>query len=195
MTAVVTGVRELDMLFNSLSKGMANRVARPALTKAGRLSVKIIKSTIPSTQKSIRKAIGSRSIKTKYNAGFAGVKVGAGVGVRKKAKTTVKRREGRKGVGFDASNIHWWFLGTDERMTGTKRKRVGGKRGRGGRRGTQIRVDTGKPKKRTGKMEPQSEPISVILSRRKNEVNNVIRTWVGVGIKKEVERQAKRKIK
>ncbi len=193
MSAVVTGVRELDLLFNNLSKGMANRIARPALNKAGRLSVKVIKSTIPSNQKGIRKAIASRSLKTKYNGGFAGVKVGAGVGKRKQTKTTVKKREGRKGVGFDARNIHWWFLGTDERWTGTKRKRVGGKRGRRGWRGTQVRVDTGKRKKYTGRMPAQSESISVILSRRKNEINNMIRTWVGVGIKKEVERQAKKR--
>jgi hypothetical protein len=193
--SAVTGVAELDRVFNELSKGMANRIARPALNKSGRLAAKIVKNSVPSKYKGVRKAIGSASIPTKVNDGFASVKVGAGVGIRRKKRaTTVKNRKGRKGVGFDARNIHWWFLGTDERTTGTKRKRVGGKRGRKGFRGVQIRVDTGKRKRRTGRMPAQSKPISVLVRRNANQLNEVIRKWVAVGVKKEVVRQAKKQL-
>ena len=64
MSAVVTGVRELDMLFNNLSKGMANRIARPGLAKAGRLAVKKIKAQVPSRLKEIKKLIKSKPVKT-----------------------------------------------------------------------------------------------------------------------------------
>ena len=191
--SAVSGFAELDRVFRELSKGMANRIARPALGKAGRLAVKKVKATIPSRYKEIRKSIKSRSIKTKYNGGFAGNKVGAGVS-RKRQATTSKKRDGRKGVGIDARNVHWWFLGTDERQTGTKRKRVGGKRGKRGWRGTLARVDTGKQKRRTGRMPAQGVPISVVISHSKNEIDQIFRTWIAVGVKKETERLSKKRL-
>ena len=93
--SAVSGIAELEQAFKELSKGVANRIARPGLAKAGRLAVKKIKAEIPSRYKGVRKAIKSRSIKTKFNSGVAGVKVGAGVSRKRGEKS---ERSGEKGV-------------------------------------------------------------------------------------------------
>lgn len=187
MATAVMGVPELDRVFRELKKSVGNRIAGPAIRRAASFGAKKVKAAIPSRYKGVRKATGWRSMKTKYNGGFVGAKVGAGVG-KKKATTTSKDRTGRKGVGFDARNIHWWFMGTAERETGTKRKRVGGKRGRGGWKGTQTRIATGGIRRRTGRMPPQTNPVQVILRANASGINEILRTWIDVGIKKEAAR-------
>jgi len=178
------GWQNLNRNLEKLRKEIPNKVARKALAKVGKQSVSIIKATIPGQYKSVRKAIGFRQLKLSANAGQPGIKIGAGVGRQRKA-TTTKNRQNRPGVGIDGRNVHWWFLGTDERFTGTKRIRVGGRRGRGGIRGVQRRVDTGKMKASRGRMDAQGIPISVVLRAASGQIEQTLRTWVGVGLKEE----------
>jgi len=163
--SAVTGVPELDRVFRELSKGMANKIARPGLVKAGRVAAKKVKASIPSRYKGIRKAIKSRSVKTKFNGGVAGVKVGAGVARKKESD---KDRSGKKGVGIGARNVHWWFVGTGERKT--------------------------KSGKRTGRMPKQAAGVSDVLMSAKGELNEVIRRGIEKGIWKETVRLAKKQL-
>ena len=164
--SAVSGFEDLDRVFRELSKGMANRIARPALGKAGRLAVKKVKATIPSRYKEIRKSIKSRSIKTKYNGGFAGNKVGAGVS--RKRETSPKERSGKKGVGIGARNVHWWFVGTGERRT--------------------------KSGKRTGRMPKQAIGVSEVVGAAKSEIAAILKNNIETGIEKEAARLAKKRL-
>lgn len=180
----VSGDKALRRLYGTMRRSVANKIARPALRKAGSAAAKIVKRHVPSQYKGVRKAIGWRGITFRQTSGQVGVKIGAAVG-KSAQRASSKQREGRKGVGFDGRNIHWWFMGTAERETGTKRARVGGRRGRGGFRGVDTRKDTGGTKKKTGRMPPQSDPIAVVLAPYHAALGQLIRTWVAVGIKKE----------
>lgn len=185
----ISGTEKLLKNMDALGKAAKNKVAKKAITEGVKLAAKIVKQSIPGKYKGVRKSIGysfkkPRSGKFK-DIVFAKAGAGAGMSKKKREKTTTKVRGGRKGVGFDARNIHWWFLGTQERTTGTKRTRRGGKRGRRGWRGVEVRVDTGKTKRNTGRMPAQSAPISVIVNRSSGEINKVIRTWIANGIKVE----------
>lgn len=164
--SAVLGFEDLDRVFRELSKGMANRIARPELAKAGRLAVKKVKASIPSRYKEIKKAIKSRSIKTKYNGGFAGNKVGAGVS--RKKETDKKNRDGRKGVGIGARNVHWWFVGTAERRT--------------------------KAGKRTGRMPKQAIGVSTVIAAARSEIAALLKTNIETGIEKEAARLAKKRL-
>jgi hypothetical protein len=186
----VSGITSLVAALKLLTNSVPYRAMQPALNKAAQFGAKQVKASVPGRYKTVRKAIGWRAKKKRFNQGQPGAKIGAGVG-RNRA-TTQKERKGRPGVGIDAANVHWWFLGTNVRFTGTKRKRVGGKRGRKGWKGKETRIDTGKPKANRGKMPAQSEPISVIVSRSAGGMKTIIRTWVAVGIKREAERAAKK---
>jgi hypothetical protein len=163
--SAVTGVAELDKVFRELSKGIANRIARPGLAKAGRLAVKKVKASIPSRYKTVRKAIKSRSVKTKFNGGVVGVKVGAGVARKRESD---KDRSGKKGVGIGARNVHWWFVGTGERRT-----RAG---------------------KRTGRMPKQAVGVSDVLMSARGELNEIIRRGIEKGIWKETVRQSRKRL-
>jgi hypothetical protein len=163
--SAVSGVTQLESLYRELSKGVANRIARPALSKAGRLSVKKIKADIPSRYKSVRRAIKWRSVKTRYNKGIAGVKVGAGVG--KGSGIEVESRSKRRGVGISARNIHWWFLGTGFRRT---------KRGQ-----------------YTGIMPRQHRSVSSIVNGAAVELAAVIQVAIASGIEKETTRMARKR--
>jgi hypothetical protein len=163
--SAVSGVAELDKLFRELSKGVANKIARPGLVKAGRVAAKKVKASIPSRFKTIRKAIRSRSVKTKFNGGVAGVKVGAGVARKKESD---KSRSGKKGVGIGARNVHWWFVGTGERKT--------------------------KSGKRTGLMPKQAIGVSDVLVSAKGELSEIIRRGIEKGIWKETVRLAKKQL-
>jgi hypothetical protein len=161
---IVTGAEEISSQFERLSRGVP-RIARRALAKAAHSSARGVRSRIMNP--SVRATIGARLTKT--TADSAEAKLGAGVAQR--AATSAKNRTGRPGVGIDARNVHWWFLGTKERYTGTKRSRTG-------------RKDTGKRKRFTGKMSPQERPISVLFNA--NGTVRVLRTWIDVGIKEEI---------
>lgn len=148
-----SGDKALLKKLDNLSKKASNKVGKKAITAGVKVVAKAIKSEIPSTQKSARKAIGHsfkkpRSGKWK-NVIFA--KAGAGAGMKKakrakmaaKAKGTIRKK---KGVGIGVSNVMWLLAGTDKRWTGTKR--VGAHRA-----GVKNkRVDTGKRKRFTGRV-------------------------------------------
>lgn len=99
-------------------------MARAGLGKGSRLGAKLIKAEIPSTQKHIRKAIGS-SVK-KSRGGVTVAKAGAAVG-KSRSKPT-ERPAGKPGKGISRRNIHWWIMGTGQRrhpITGTSGKMPG----------------------------------------------------------------------
>jgi hypothetical protein len=161
----VAGLSDLEKVFASLKKSVANRIVRPGLAKAGRLAAKKIKAAIPSRYKGVRKSIKSRSIKTKQNSGVAGVKIGAGVS-RKRGET--ESRAGKKGVGIGARNVHWWFLGTRERRT---------KNGR-----------------RTGRMPIMTPGVTSIVNQSRTAMVRLIREGIKAGVEKEAARQAKKRL-
>jgi len=185
------------------------KAATKALAAVGKFGRDKVKAEIPTRYKGVRKAIAWRHVKRKYNAGGRAVKVGGGVGpnllrrrrltekqqaraaaIREKIATSQKNRKDKKrpGVGIDKSNVHWWFFGTDTRMTGTKRKRIGGRRGRGGFRGKQVRVDTGKPKMNRGRMPQQEKPIMVILASNSGGIKSIIRVHMSTEISIEAKK-------
>ena len=183
-------MREFQKNVRRLQEALPKKIARKALAEVGKFGVKKIKGQVPGRYRGIRKAIKWRQKKLKYNKGQPSIKIGAGVGkakVQGEATTQKNNREGRPGVGFDARNIHWWFLGTKQRTTGTKRKRIGGKRGRGGWRGKEVRVDTGNPKRNRGRMPAQERPILVILASAKGEITSIVRRYIWQGIKQELK--------
>lgn len=159
LTARVTGVPELQRVFREFKRSAANRIAGPAVRKSASFAAKQVKAEIPSRYKAIRKAIGWRSIKTRFNAGAVGAKVGAAVG---KAVPQPKARTGRKGVGIGKRNIHWWFLGTAER-----RQKAG---------------------RRTGRMPPQARPVLAIVFGHTSQINNIMRVEIAKGLRKEAAR-------
>lgn len=161
----VTGTDELHRQFERLRRG-ASRIVRRAVSKSAQSSASGIRSRIANP--SVRATIGSRLAKT-HGDSVAEAKIGASVG--KRAATSVQNRTGRPGVGIDARNVHWWFLGTKDRYTGTRRSRTG-------------RKDTGKRKRFTGKMPAQERPISVLFNT--NGTVRVLSTWIDVGIKEEL---------
>jgi hypothetical protein len=187
--SAVSGIAELENVFKVLRKGVANRIARPGLAKAGRLAVKKIKAEIPSRFKGARKGIKSRSIKTKRNNGVAGVKIGVHVGQKNQNRgDAASNRKGKKGVGISMRNAHWIFAGTDSRWTGTKR--VGGhKRGRKNKR-----IYTGGVVRFTGRMKPQMHGVTSIVARSKSEMVALIREGIKTGIDKEAARLAKKQL-
>ena len=183
-------MRQFQKNVRRLQEALPKKIARKALAEVGKFGVKKIKGEIPGRYRGIRKAIKWRQKKLRYNKGQPSIKIGAGVGKTKaqgEATTQKNNREGRPGVGFDARNIHWWFLGTKQRATGTKRKRIGGKRGRGGWRGKEVRVDTGNPKRNRGRMPAQERPILVILASAKGEITSIVRRYISQGIKQELK--------
>lgn len=183
-------MRQFQKNVRRLQEALPKKIARKALAEVGKFGVKKIKGQVPGRYRGIRKAIKWRQKKLKYNRGQPSIKIGAGVGkakVQGEATTQKNNREGRPGVGFDARNIHWWFLGTKQRTTGTKRKRIGGKRGRGGWRGKEVRVDTGNPKRNRGRMPAQERPILVILASAKGEITSIVRRYISQGIKQELK--------
>lgn len=183
-------MRQFQKNVRKLQEALPKKIARKALAEVGKFGVKKIKGQVPGRYRGVRKAIKWRQKKLRYNKGQPSIKIGAGVGkakVQGEATTQKNNREGRPGVGFDARNIHWWFLGTKQRTTGTKRKRIGGKRGRGGWRGKEVRVDTGNPKRNRGRMPAQERPILVILASAKGEITSIVRRYISQGIKQELK--------
>ena len=160
MAASITGDKELQKALSELKISAAKRAVQKGLSKAAMEGRKIVKASVPSRYKTVRKAIGWRALKRKDNNNEPGSKVGAGVGKRSKKKTSSKDRTGRAGVGIDVNNIHWWFMGTNSRQTKAGINRGG--------------------------MPPQGEAISVTLSKNAGRLSSVIRTHTWVGIKKEV---------
>ena len=116
----VTGDIRIDRNLATLKQSAQNKIARPALTKACRVSVKAMKGEVPARLKDAKRAIGFK-VNVK-GAEQIVAKAGAGVGVKRKALTKFlakqkTRRSGHGGVGISAADIHWFILGTEERAT------------------------------------------------------------------------------
>lgn len=187
--SAVSGFEDLDRVFRELSKGMANRIARPGLIKAARLVAKRVKAAIPAKFKDARKGIKAKSVKTKRNAGFASAKVGFNVGQKKNKRGKLKTRNAkRKGVGIGAPNAFWFALGTDERMTGTKRQ---GSHRKGKKN---KRVLTGGIVRNTGRMRAQFAGVSEMAMGARRESADIIKREVENGIVKEAARLAKKRL-
>jgi hypothetical protein len=182
----LSGDRELKKQMEKLSKAVNNRISKKALGVGTKIVAKAIKKQIPNSQKSARKAIGASVQRPKKGAwkGWTFAKAGAGVGMkkekrqRKSAEAKFNRKSKRKGVGIGVSNIMWLLEGTDKRYTGTKR--VGAHK-----RGNKKRVDTGKPKKYTGRMR-KSGYVQKAERETRSQVSQAIRGEVMKGIQREM---------
>lgn len=114
---IITGDKEIDALLQRLKVGAANRIARPAVTKAARHLLKALKLGMSQGQyKNISHALGMRvDMKGGTSRKEPRAKVGAAVAKASKAVARRSGRNGNKGVGIGGRNIHWFLLGTDHR--------------------------------------------------------------------------------
>ena len=123
--AKTTGFEELDRKLEFMATAAANRIATAAVRAGLRVASKFIVAAEPLT---IRKGIVDKSkgvgvtTKKKASNGASG-KVGVGVGKTQKNALAVVNRGRKKGVGVSARNLHWFAMGTENRMTGEKRIR------------------------------------------------------------------------
>lgn len=131
---IILGIPQLDARLQLLKTAVANKCARAGLSKGARLAAKLIKSEIPSKEKSARRAIGSsvKMQKSGPNRGFTEAKAGAAVGQKKgkRQQEAEKEKSARKaakksGVGISAANIHWYIQGTKERTVKKTGQRAG----------------------------------------------------------------------
>lgn len=177
---------QLEKNIKRLQKEFPRKICRKALAELAKTSVKKIKATVPGRARGVRKSIKWRHKKARYTKAGPEVKVGGGVGKQKKTAgeaTSQKNRNGRPGVGIDSRNVHWWFLGTQKRTTGKKRKRAGRVNGKA----IWDSVSTGKPEKNRGKMPPQGKPIIVTIRGASGELLGIVRRHIAMGIKQELK--------
>lgn len=129
MAATLTGDKALDRKLKRLGDKVAKRVSAQGVRAALRVIAKGIKSEIPASQKSARKAIGTRFMQSKKNGVTAVVggskfttdKIEGGV-----TKAKASHGKGKKpGVGISKNNIHWILLGTGQRTQNTTGRRTG----------------------------------------------------------------------
>lgn len=121
-TRLLTGDKELDAKLAELKIGAANKIARPALTKAARHLLKAMKGRVPPDKKYIKRALGLVvDAKGGKSRNQQRAKVGAAVG---KAAKVESKRSGKNtgGVGISGANIHWALLGTESRTTDSGKK-------------------------------------------------------------------------
>lgn len=112
-------------------KGVSDEVSRRIITRAIRAGTMVIHQSIqahvPTKYEDIRPLIGFR-FKRKKAIGIAEAKTGVGVGITKRriaqevnhdirVKRKARQDAGKKssGVGISANNVHWLFLGTQQR--------------------------------------------------------------------------------
>ena len=102
-TRLMTGVEELDKKLAQLKLGAANKIARPALTKAARWRLKKMKAGVPPDKKDMKRALGmvvdAKGGKSKNQQR---AKVGAAVGKASKseAKRSGKGQDDKAGEGY-----------------------------------------------------------------------------------------------
>ncbi len=172
----VTGDKELLRELASIRKAVRLHT-RKATSKASSFGAKSVKAKIQN--RSVKKAIGWRLMKSTETGGEIVGKIGGAVGKKKRAVRKAARKRGARatgdGVGIDARNVHWWFLGTAKRFTGTKR--VGAHR-----TGNTKRKLTGKSVRYTGKMPAQDRPISVLIDNAGTV--QVLRTYLSQNVVK-----------
>jgi len=186
MARFLTGYKELDKALGSLKESAANKLLRPAMGKALRTIAKSIRQQVPAKYKDAKRAIGSRFGKAKKKGQIV-AKAGSGVGIKFKriAKEQAKRATKKKktgGVGISAQNIHWFILGTADRQTGYKSRRIKG----GGRE----KRRTLNPVAYRGKMPPVLEGIvekgaAAASQKAMNEMRDTVRARLAEFIKKQ----------
>lgn len=148
----VVGVGTLTKNLESLTVKVQKKLSRAALGSGGKVIAKRIKAEVPSNWKAGRQAIGSRVFLDK-NTGQMTVKVGVGVGLKRKKRDKLSaeakfNRGGKKpGVGLSVNNFHWFVMGTDPRQTGQKKITTKVK----GVKTVKI-IQTGNVKRNTGRM-------------------------------------------
>lgn len=133
MAAALLGDKALDRKLKRLSTTSSNRAItagiRASMTPVARAMRSAVNASEASTslKREARRAIGQRFAKAKGGPkrGIREAKVGFGVGqtekvrARKVASGEAARAKGEssgKGVGVGVANIHWFVLGTDERV-------------------------------------------------------------------------------
>lgn len=156
----VSGDKAILRKFNNLAKNVNKVMVRPGLSAALQESTKAVKASIRPMYKDVKKSIGWR-IRSKE--GNLSGKVGAAVGFKsaRKAKFLAKqrtRRKGHPGVGFSPQNVHWWFVGSKERVT--------------------------KSGKRTGRFPVMSDPVAAIVGRQRWQIVRSIARGASNGIYK-----------
>lgn len=147
---LIEGDRELQRILKRLRTTAARRVVARGSVLAGRALAKQLKQEIPSRYKGIRRALGSRPLKTR-EAPDGGAKIGAAVG-KTSSKYARGPKPGKRGIGMGSNTIQWWFLGTYKTAA-----RFTGKRGG--------------PVRFTGTMEPQADPV--IATAKRNQAKMV----------------------
>jgi len=153
----LTGLDQVLFAMSAFENRDVKRVMNSAVRAGAAVGVKAVKATIAQRYPSVRKAISSRMLKKSemHVTEISGSKLGGGVG----KKTKKLKRVGKKGEGISKNDIHWWFLGTLDRWTGSKAVRRGAKHG-----GHVVAVvRTGKKRKFTGRMPVKAPPVVVTL--------------------------------
>lgn len=190
MAIFLTGDKQLDKALAELKESAANKLLRPAVGKALRIIAKSIRQQVPAKYKDAKRAIGSKFGKAKKK-GQVIAKAGSGVGIKFKkiAKQQEKRQFKKKktgGVGISAANIHWFILGTTDRQTGYKSRRIKG----GGRE----KKRTLNPVAYRGKMPPVLEGIvekgtAAASQQAMNEMRDTVRKRLAEFLKKQAAEQ------
>ena len=134
VTAVVSGIPEIDARLQYLADKSARRIGRACAKKIVSTYARSIRRFVPASiaPSTSDKGIGSRGMRSKGPRLYA-AKAGIGVGNAQKNALNVVNRGKRKGKGVTAKNLHWFALGTADRFTGSKksgakRKATGHKR-------------------------------------------------------------------
>lgn len=144
ITAILTGLPEVDAKLQRMYLKDANRIARAVVRTGAERAAVLIRQKIPKsiTPKEIDKGIG---VSLKKIAKGASAKAGTGVGKSQKLALKIGSRGRRKGVGVSARNLHWFALGTQDRYTGSVRNRSKGA-------GKYARKPTGNKRHFTGRL-------------------------------------------
>lgn len=187
--AVLEGFERLDAKLLAMgSPKQIKGIARNAIRVGQRVVVKGIKAQIPGRYKDARKTVGySLKAGKGENAGTVVAKVGMGVGKKRGtredaiAAKTARKALGKKGIGINARDAHWFVLGTRERTTGYKsvykHGQVVGRR--------RLFVNVGKVIRRTGKMAgPIAGCVQAGLTASQGEAATKIKQNMAAGIAK-----------
>lgn len=144
ITAVVTGIPEIDAKLKRMYLKDANRIGRAVVKEGAERAAYLIRQKIPASikPKSPDAGIGVRIGRASKGAV---AKAGTGVGKSQSMAPPLAPRGRRRGVGVSARNLHWFAVGTMERYTGSVRNRSKGA-------GKNARKSTGNAKRRTGRI-------------------------------------------
>jgi hypothetical protein len=119
-----TGIAEIDAKLAALASKSARRVARKA-TNAGlkvitdkiRLEIKT-EPISPQLKRALLRTVGRRF---KRDSRSDSMSAKAGLGVGKKSKPAKRSGKNKGGVGLTTRNLHWFALGTIQRLVTTRR--------------------------------------------------------------------------